>query len=83
MPSNWNVRPEKFQRQPTVAVAGLCYNCGEPVKPGQVYTYREIVAWEEVPRSGSRGRLTQVNTTGRVACRTCAATGESKQEGLF
>lgn len=76
-------RPEKFQRQPTRAVAGVCIHCGIAIKPGQAYTYRKIIAWEEVPRSGSRGRLTEVEVTGEVACKGCHETQGGTQEGLF
>ena len=81
--SNWNLNPDRFQQQPTRAVAGVCAHCGIAIQPGQKYTYRQIVAWEEIPKSGTRGKLTDVETTGRVACRTCGPLGNKEQEALF
>lgn len=82
MASPWS--PQRFQQQPTRAVAGVCMHCGIALQPGQKYTFREIVAWEEIPKSGNRGRLEDVKTTGRVACRTCGTTGTpDKQEPMF
>lgn len=81
MSSPWEA--SRFQQGPTTAVAGVCIHCGTAIRPGQAYTYREITAWEEVPRNGTRGRLTEVETSGRVACKGCGPHGHKTQEGLF
>ena len=47
----------------------LCAGCGKGLRPGQVGTWREIVALEAV---GSSARVRAKRYTGRILCMECA-----------
>ena len=49
----------------------LCAECSRAVRPGQAYTFREVVAWEEINRRGGPGNLKQKRYTGKVLCLEC------------
>ena len=46
--------------------------CGRALRPNQPYTYREVIAMEQVSRTGGAGPLKAKEYTGRVFCGDCA-----------
>ncbi len=51
----------------------LCDGCNKAVRPNQVYTFREITAWEEINRRGGPGKLKHKVYTGKVLCVDCGS----------
>jgi hypothetical protein len=49
----------------------VCEDCGEPVKPGTIGTYRELTGWEKVRPTGGANGVVLRRETGKLLCNGC------------
>ena len=49
----------------------ICEDCGDPVKPGAIGTYRQVLGWEKMRPGGGLNGIVLRRETGKLLCAGC------------